>query len=71
MHKVRLPPDWPQAQVLFTDDQWRPATVVAWCGHSRAWAALVRWADGTEDWLRYDARYLHRSFDHPGGWTEE
>jgi len=67
----RFAPDWPHAEVLFTDEQWRPATIVAWCRYRRAWAALVRWADGSEDWLVYNARYLQRSFDHLGGWSEE
>jgi hypothetical protein len=71
MHKVRLPPDWPRAQVLFTDHQWRTATIVAWCRHRSAWAALIRWADGTEDWLHYDPRYLQRSVEYLGGWSEE
>lgn len=30
----------------------------------RAWVALVRWADGSEDWPKYNARYLQRSFEH-------
>ena len=63
----RFAPDWSQVEVLFTDEQWRPATILAWCRCQRAWVALVRWADGSEDWLMYNARYLQRSFDHLGG----
>jgi hypothetical protein len=45
----RKTPPWPQADVLFTDDRWQQATVPAWCRYRRGWAALMRWADGTED----------------------
>jgi hypothetical protein len=31
----------------------------------------MRWADGGEDWLVYNAKYLQRSSDHLGGWSEE
>jgi hypothetical protein len=67
----RFAPDWPRVEILFTDEQWRPATIIAWCRCRYGWVALVRWADGSEDWLVYNARYLQRSFDHLGGWSEE
>ena len=57
----RVTPLWTEADVLFTDRCWRPATVVAWCRYRRGWAALIRWADGTEEWRRHDPGYLRRS----------
>jgi hypothetical protein len=67
----RIQPDWPHVEVMFTDSRWRPAMIMAWCRNRGGWAVLVRWPDGTEDWLAYDARYLRRTFDHLGGWTDE
>jgi hypothetical protein len=29
---------------------------------------LIRWPDDHEDWRRYDARHLVRSFEHLGSW---
>jgi hypothetical protein len=71
IHVERIQPDWPQAEILFDDDKWRSATILAWCRYRQGWAGLVRWADGTEDWLIYNARYFQRAFDHLGGWDEE
>jgi hypothetical protein len=65
----RVTPPWPEADVLFTDKRWRTATVLAWCRYRRGWAALIRWADGTEEWRNYDPRWLRRSCEHPGGWA--
>jgi hypothetical protein len=62
----RIAPHWPQAVVLFTDDSWRPATIVAWCRYRRGWAALIRWPDGQEDWRRNDPHRLRRSIEHLG-----
>ena len=67
----RFQPDWPQAEIRFSDGKWRPATILAWCRYRQAWVAFVRWADGTEEWLIYNARYVQRAFDHLGGWAEE
>ena len=64
----RLSPAWPQAAVLFDDGEWRVVTIVAWCRYRPGWAALIRWPDGHEDWRRYDARHLVRSFEHEGSW---
>jgi hypothetical protein len=61
MHVVRLQPTWTHAVALFTDDQWRPATVQAWCRLQGSWAALIEWADGTQDWRAYDARCLREA----------
>jgi hypothetical protein len=63
----RLQPDWPWASVLFTDDSWRPATIVAWCRYRRGWAVLLRWRHGDEDWRVHDPRCLRRSNDDLGG----
>jgi len=66
----RIAPPWPQADVLFTDEQWRPATVLAWCRYRRGWAALMRWPDGTEDWRIHDPECIRRSFAHLGGFAD-
>ena len=67
----RLQPRWPQASVLFTDDHWRSATVIAWCRYQKTWAALIRWPDGIEDWRIYDPACFQQAFDHLGNWTDE
>jgi hypothetical protein len=61
MHVNRLEPVWTQAVALFTDDRWRPATVLAWCRLLGSWAALIQWPDGTQDWRAYDARCLRQA----------
>jgi hypothetical protein len=33
-------------------------------------AALIRWADGSEEWRRYDPRCLRRSYEQLGGWDD-
>lgn len=66
----RLPPHWPQAIVLFTDNRWRPATILAWCRYGRGWAVLVRWPDGAEDWSVHDPERVARSVEHLGGWAD-
>ena len=67
----RLAPAWPQAIVLFTDERWRPVTILAWRRHRHGWAALIRRPDGREDWRRHDPRGLRRSVEHLGGWAGE
>jgi hypothetical protein len=65
----RLQPDWPQATVLFSDDSWRPATIIAWCRYRLGWAVLIRWADSGEDWRLHDPEHPRRSAEHLGGWA--
>ncbi|MGH3402780.1 MAG: hypothetical protein ACRDRJ_09790 [Streptosporangiaceae bacterium] len=62
----RASPSWPQAAVLYDDDQWRVVDILAWCRYRQSWASLIRRPDGHEDWRRRDARYLVRSFEHLG-----
>jgi hypothetical protein len=69
LHAERLPPDWPQATVLFSDDRWHPATILAWCRYRGGWAVLLRWPDGSEDWRAHDPQRLMRSAEHLGGWA--
>ena len=57
--------------VLFTDERWHPATILAWCRYQHGWAALIHWPDGREDWRRHDPRGLRRSVEHLGGWLNE
>lgn len=66
----RLTPQWPQVLVLFTDECWHPATIVAWCPYQRGWAALIRWPDGSEDWRKHDPHCLRRSVEYLGDWAE-
>jgi hypothetical protein len=66
----RITPPWRQADVLFTDDRWRQATVLAWCRYRRGWAALLRWPDGQEDWRQHDPLCLRRSIEHRGAWSD-
>jgi hypothetical protein len=70
MYADRLQPRWPEATVLFTDGQWRSATIIAWCRYRQTWAVLIRWPDGTEDWREYDPACVQQSFDHLGAWAE-
>jgi hypothetical protein len=60
----RVTPPWREADVLFTDNRWRSAIVLAWCKYPRGWAALLHWADGTQEWRRHDPRALRRAGDH-------
>jgi hypothetical protein len=46
------------AEVLHSDTSWRPCEVLAWARRRGAWAVLVLWADGVEDWREYDSRYV-------------
>src|SRR5437870_2267779 len=46
------------AEVLFSDQAWRPVLVLAWVRHGGSWAVLIRWSDGSEDWRAYDSRFL-------------
>jgi hypothetical protein len=48
----------PAAEVLYSDQSWRPAMVLAWRPLRGGWAVRLRWPDRTADWRRYDARYL-------------
>jgi hypothetical protein len=66
----RQSPPWPQADVLFTDDQWQQTTVLAWCRYRRGWAALMRWAGGTEDWRVHDPDCIRPSVAHLGGFAD-
>ena len=50
----RLVPQWPQAIVLFTDQRWHPATILAWCRYrhharprSSAGPTAAKTGDGT------------------------
>ena len=67
----RFAPRWPQVIVLFTDERWHPATILAWCRYQHGWAALIHWPDGREDWRRHNPRCLRRSVEHLGGWLNE
>ena len=58
LYADRLTPPWPQAAVLYSDGRWYPVTLLAWCRYRAGWAALIRWADGSEDWRKQDPRYL-------------
>ena len=51
---TRHEPKLRAAEVLHSDTSWRPCTVLAWTRHRGAWALLVRWPDGHEDWREYD-----------------
>lgn len=64
----RQTPAHPQANVLYSDGQWRPAMIVAWCQYRGGWAALLRWPDGHQDWRRHDAKYMLPSVEHLGSW---
>jgi hypothetical protein len=46
------------AEVLFSDTSWRPCLIVAWARYRGGWAALIRWADGREDWRQFNRRHM-------------
>lgn len=62
----RIAPPWPEADVLFSDGRWRPATVLAWCRYRGGWAALMRWSDGGQDWRVHDPQCIRRFAAHLG-----
>jgi hypothetical protein len=54
MSSTRHEPRHRQAEVLCTDQGWRPAEILAWARCQAGWAALIRWPDGTQDWRQHD-----------------
>jgi hypothetical protein len=54
----RSEPRQRHAEALYTDQSWRPCTIMAWAAADAGWAALVRFADGTGGWYSHDRRYL-------------
>ena len=58
MYAARISAPWTTAVVLFTDQTWRPAEVVAWCRYRGGWAVLIRWPDGIQDWRQHDSLRL-------------
>jgi hypothetical protein len=67
---ARVSPSFPDVVVLFTDNEWRGGTILAWCRHRRAWVALIRWPNGNEDWWEHDARFLRPNVEPCGGWAD-
>jgi hypothetical protein len=59
--RTRHEPKLRAAEVLHSDTAWRPCTVLAWARHRDAWAVLIRWRDGHEDWREYDPRHIRPS----------
>lgn len=59
--RMRHEPKLRAAEVLHSDTTWRPCTVLAWARRRDAWAALIRWPDGREDWREYDPRHIRPS----------
>jgi hypothetical protein len=58
MSSTRHEPRHRQAEVLCTDQGWRPAEILAWARCQAGWAALIRWPDGTQDWRQHDRRLI-------------
>jgi hypothetical protein len=56
--RMRHEPKLRSAEVLHSDTTWRPGTVLAWARHRGAWAVLIRWPDGHDDWREYDPRHI-------------
>ena len=56
--RMRHEPKLRAAEVLHSDTTWRPCTVLAWAKHRGAWAVLIRWPDGHDDWREYDPRHI-------------
>ena len=56
--RMRHEPKLRSAEVLHSDTTWRPCTVLAWARHRGAWAVLIRWPDGHDDWREYDPRHI-------------
>lgn len=59
--RMRHEPKLRAAEVLHSDTTWRPCTVLAWARHRGAWAVLIRWPDGHDDWREYDPRHIRPS----------
>src|SRR5215469_3818402 len=59
--RMRHEPKMRAAEVLHSDTTWRPCTVLAWARHRGAWAVLIRWPDGHDDWREYDPRHIRPS----------
>ena len=59
--RMRHEPKLRAAEVLHSDTTWRPCTVLAWARHRGAWAMLIRWPDGHDDWREYDPRHIRPS----------
>jgi hypothetical protein len=58
MHAPRISAPWTTAVVLYTDQTWHPAEVMAWCRYRSGWAVLIRWPDGSQDWREHDSLRL-------------
>jgi hypothetical protein len=58
MSSTRHEPRHRRAEVLCTDQGWRPAEILAWARCQAGWAALIRWPDGTQDWRQHDRRLI-------------
>jgi hypothetical protein len=59
--RMRHEPKLRAAEVLHSDATWRQCTVLAWARHRGAWAVLIRWPDGHDDWREYDPRHMRPS----------
>ena len=51
-------PRQPRAEALYTDQSWRPCTILSWGKTPAGWAARIRWPDGRVDWRLHDPQHL-------------
>lgn len=48
-------PQHPAEEALWTDQTWRPCTVLAWArAAGGGWVVFIRWPDGASGWYEHD-----------------